>query len=70
MISEIYIFKFSQCNKNCTPRMVFVLLKNQGRFFFARFSIGWNKIVDKIKFDHLEILNAFGNLFKNGHFQN
>ena len=39
-------------------------------FFLARFSIGWNKIVAKIKFYHLEILNAFGNLFKNGHFQN
>ena len=39
-------------------------------YLFARFSIGWNKIVDKILFDHLELPNAFGNLLKNGQFQN
>ena len=39
--------------------MVFALLKIENELFFARFSIGWNQIVDKIKYDHLGIPNAF-----------
>ena len=50
--------------------MDFALLKIENELFFARFSIGWNQIVDKIKYDHLGIPNAFGNLLKNGQLQN
>ena len=44
--------------------------KIKDELFFVRFSISWNQIVDKIKYGHLEIPNAFENLLKNGQFQN
>ena len=43
--------------------------KIKDELFFARFSIGWNQIVDKIKYDHLEIPNDFVHLSKKIQFQ-
>ena len=69
MVSEIYIFLNVVSVIKLYIKNGLCFIKKSRKNYFARFSIGWNQIVDKIKYDHLEIPNTFGHLLKNCQFQ-